>query len=198
MKHYHLIIYLFSLCFSITASAQIPWEEAVHKINYKDSVTIPPFCRINNPDPRYKNTDWRKKFGDDFVYINHYCDAKANIPTCYQYPEKEKKACITNLLEGTNYAIAHSKDPNYQLLPFIYTERGEMLKEIGNYAEAIHDFNFAIQKNPKYIKAYAMLADTYILTKQYNEAENVINQGLKFKESPALLKKLERIKTLKK
>jgi len=36
------------------------------------------------------------------------------------------------------------------------------------------------------------------LTKQYNEAEAILNQGLKIKQSKALLKRLEKIKTSKK
>jgi tetratricopeptide (TPR) repeat protein len=168
------------------------------KINYKDSTTIPPFCRINHPDPRYKNTDWKKKFGEDFIYINHYCGKKAIWPLCYQYPEKEKNACLTFLLEGTTYAFEHTSNPNYPLLPFLYTEHGTILKEIGRYGEAIQSFNTAIQKNKKYIRAYVMLADTYILTKQYDEAEKVVNEGLKYKKSKALYKKLEKIKASKK
>lgn len=194
----HLIIFVFLSLFSIAVPAQVPWREAIEKINYKDSTTIPPFCRINNPDPRYKNTDWKKKFGEDFIYINHYCAAKAVQPVCFQYPKKEKNECNAGMIESTTYAIQHSKDPNYQLLPFLHTERGETLIEMGRYPEAIQSFYSAIQKNKKYIRAYAMLADTYILTKQYDEAEKVINEGLKYKESSALSKRLEKIKALKK
>lgn len=198
MKNYQLIIFVFSLCFSMAASALEPWMEAVQKINYRDSTTIPPFCGLNNPAPKYKNIDWNKKFGEDLVWINHYCAGKAIMPVCYQYPEKEKKACLSSLLEGTAYAIEHSKNPNYPLLPFLHTERGDLLKEIGRYPEAIQSFNSAIQKNKKYMRAYAMLADTYILTKQYDEAEKIVNEGLKYNESPAFLKKLEKIKALNK
>lgn len=194
----HLIIFVFSLCFSIAAvSAQVPWREAIEKINYKDSITIPPFCRINNPDPRYKNIDWDKKFGGHNDYLNHFCDSKARIPVCYRYPEKEKKECLTGFLEGTAYAIEHSP-PNYGLLPYLHTEHGDLLKELGRYPEAIQSYNAAIQKNKKYIRAYAMLADTYILIKQYDEAEKTVNEGLKYKENQTLHKILEKIKASKK
>ncbi|MDD5112736.1 MAG: tetratricopeptide repeat protein [Methylobacter sp.] len=197
MKHYHLIVFVFSLFFSIAASAQESWDRAVKKVNYKDSTTIPPFCRINNPDPRYKNTDWKKRFGEEFVYINHYCGTKAAIPVCYQYPEKEKIACLTSMLEGTTYFFEHTQGVS-PINPFLYTEHGDLLKEIGRYGEAIQAYNTAIQKKKTYIRAYAMLADTYILTKQYDEAEKIINEGLKYKKSKLLYKRLETIKTHKK
>lgn len=198
MKHYRLIIFILSLSYCITASALEPWQDAISKINYKDSTTIPPFCRINHPDPRYKNTNWTQKFGEDFGYINHFCDAKARIPVCRQYPEKERKACLSYWLEGTSYFFTHNKNPNFPLLPYLYTEHGDLLKEIGRYPEAIQAYNTAIQKNPKYIKAYAMLADTYIQTKQYDDAEQILTEGLKYKDNTALTKRLEKIKTLKK
>lgn len=197
MKRHHFPIFLFLLCFSLTTSAQESWDRAVRKINYKDSTTIPPFCRINNPDPRYKNTDWKKKFGGDFVYINHYCTHKAQIPVCYQYPEKEKNECLTGMLEGITYFFEQTSG-NSPIAPFLHTEHGDLLKEIGRYGEAIQAYNTAIQKKKTYIRAYAMLADTYILTKQYDEAEKVINEGLKYKKSKLLYKRLETIKTHKK
>ncbi|MDO9161077.1 MAG: tetratricopeptide repeat protein [Methylococcaceae bacterium] len=181
----------------MTALAQESWDRAIKKINYRESANVPPFCGSSKTNPKYNGIDWKKKFGEDFTYINHYCSHKAQIPVCYQYPEKEKNACLTAALEGTTYFFK-STSGNSPLLPFLYTEHGTILKEIGRYGEAIQAFNTAIQKNKSYIRAYAMLADTYILTKNYNEAEEIINEGLKYKKSKALYKKLDKIKTLKK
>jgi len=200
MKHYHLIIFVFSLCFSMVASAKEPWMAAMMKIQPKDSAILSPFCkaRLNMSDPKYRYDFWSKKYGGDFIWVNHYCDVVALRPVCYGYPEKDKNACLTAGLGGIEYSILHSKDPNYQLLPLLHTELGETLKEIGHYPEAIQSFNAAIQKNKKFIHAYYSLANTYILIKQYDEAEKVVNEGLKYKESKALNKILEKIKTLKK
>jgi len=197
MKHTHLLILLFSLCYSISASAQESWDRAIKKIDYKTSAVVPPFCGGSHPEPKYQNINWNKKFGEDFIYINHYCAHKAQIPVCYQYPEKEKNACLTAMLEGTTYFFK-SMHGNSSLLPFLYTEHGTILKEIGRYGEAVQAFNTAIQKNKTYIRAYTMLADTYILMNEYNEAEQIINEGLKYKKSKALYKKLDKIKALKK
>jgi len=200
MKHYHLVILAFSLCFSMAASAREPWLAAQLKIKPKDSAILPPFCkeRLNSADPKYKSAVWSKKFGEDFIYINHYCDVVALRPVCYGYPEKDKNECLAATLEGLAYGIEHSKNPNYKLLPLLHTEIGETLTEIGRYPEAIQSFNTAIQKNKKFIHAYYSLAKTYILTKQYAEAEKAVNEGLKYKESKALYKILEKIKAAKK
>jgi len=180
----------------MAASAQESWDRAIKKIDYKTSAVVPPFCGGSHPEPKYQNINWTKKFGEDFVFINHYCAAKAATPTCYQYPEKEKIACLTSMLRGTEYFFT-SMHGNSPLLPFLYTEHGTILKEIGRYGDAIQFFNTAIQKNKLYIRAYSMLADTYILSKQYDEAEQIINEGLKYKKSKALYNKLEKIKTFK-
>jgi len=197
MKYYQLIIFSFSLFISITTSAKEPWDSAVKKINYRESTIVPPFCGSSKTPSRYIGIDWKKRYGEELVYINHYCDAKAKIPVCYEYPEKEKNDCLSNMLEGTTYFFKSTKGIS-PLNPFLYTEHGTLLKEIGRYSEAIQAFNTAIQKNKTYIRAYGMLADTYILTKQYDEAERIINEGLKYKKSNALYKKLEKIKSLNK
>jgi len=196
MKHYRLIIFVFSLFFSMAASAQESWDRAVKKINYRESAIVPPFCGSSKTNPKYNGIDWKKKFGEELVYINHFCGTKAAIPVCYQYSEKEKIACLTSMLEGTTYFFEHTKGIS-PINSYMYTEHGVLLKEIGRYGEAIQAFNTAIQKNQSYTRAYGMLADTYILTKQYDEAEKVINEGLKYKKSKGLYKKLEIIKNHK-
>lgn len=198
MRYHHLILTIFSVCFAISVQAQEPWSSATGKVNYKDEINIPPFCRVNKPDPRYKNMDWKKKFGESFIYINHYCDSKAKMNVCYQYPKKDRDACLSRMLEGIEYAIKNASDPNYALLPLLYTDLGVVYKDIGRYAEATQSFDNAIQKNSKYIRAYGMLADTYILTKQYDEAEKTVNEGLKHKQSKALYKRLQKIADAKK
>jgi tetratricopeptide (TPR) repeat protein len=192
------VLFLLMVTFSFLAFAKEEWSVEIRKINYKDSMTIPPFCRINNPDPRYKHIDWKSKYGQSFTYINHYCDAKAKTPICYRYSKKEKKACLAHMLEGSEYGIHHTSDPNYPLLPLLYTERGVLLRDMEQYEKAIESFNTALKKNDKYMPAYSNLAETYIRVNDLDQAEKVINRGLKIKETKSLLNKLNRLKKINK
>lgn len=204
MKSLCIVISL-SILLSISkyAFSKEPWQDAVsHKKPFDPmaaALLVPPFCEggsgigiIHQP----KN--WKKIYGQDVMVLNHYCDGKHRIPICYQYPEKEMKACLTYFLEGTTYAINLIKDPNFSLLPFIYSERGNLNKDIGNYEEAISDFKASIQKNKNFVPAFLGIADTFIKIKNYEEAEKYIQMGLEHNPNKkSLKKKLNKIKNIK-
>lgn len=163
------------------------------------AMLVPPFCQGNSGiGVISKPKDWYKIYGEDITYINHYCAGKHKIPKCYEYPLKEMKQCLTYLLRGTTYAIDNSKNPNYALLPFLFTERGNLHKDIGNYSEAISDFKTSISKNNKFTPAYLGIADTYIRMKKYDEAKQYLEMGLEHNpDRKSMIKKLEKIKKLK-
>ena len=196
MKLLLKILFLSLLLITTASSAQEAWRAAVVKVNYKNSKLVPPFCQVNSP--QYKAANWKQRLGPDFTWINHYCSAKARIPVCWKYPTKQRNECLTAHLEGSQYAIAHSKNPNYALLPLLYTEQGILLKDLKRYGEAIQSFQSAIKKNRKYIPAYTKLADTYILIKDFTAAEKTIHQGLKYKKSKALKRRLKKLDAARK
>lgn len=197
------IIFLLFFGLNKAAFSKTPWEEYVIDGRFdpiEAATLVPPFCEGNSGiGIIHKPKDWMAMFGKDFTYINHYCSGKHKIQKCYEYPEKEKKACLSYFLEGTTYAIKNSQNKNYALLPFLYTERGNLLKEIGNYEEAILDFKTSIAKNNKFHPAYLGIANTYIKLNNLNEAEKYIEMGLEQNPSKqSLIIKLEKIRKLKK
>jgi len=68
--------------------------------------------------------------------------------------------------------------------------------EIGDNETAVDYFNMSIKKNKKYIPAYSNLADLYVKLEQYDEAERVLRNGLKYKKSKALKKRLKKLKKI--
>jgi len=202
MKHTIAITLIFALLGSYApiSSAQEPWMSAILKAVPipPDPKTVPSFCLAWWPDLNKSKTNWWKKFGPDFGFMNHYCDTAKRIPICWRYPKADRNACLTKLLEGPSYSIRQAKNPNYQLLPFLYTELGKMLKDLGRYIEAIEAFQNAIKKNQRYIPAYVKLSDTYLLIKDVDSAEATVRQGLKFKKHKALLRRLKKIEASRK
>ncbi len=187
------------------ADAREPWHAAVlqHIDPVIAALRVPPFCEgiSGNKDipsaARYKNINWKQKFGEDFIWINHYCDQKPKHPICYEYPENEKRACLTTMLEGPTYALEHAKSPDYALIPFLRSERAILLRDIGKPGDAISDFEIAIKNNPKFIPAYTGLTDTYISLKQYDDAKKTIERALAHNpNTKSLQKKLEKINSL--
>lgn len=197
------IIFLLFFGLNKAAFSKPPWEEYVIDGRFDPiaaALLVPPFCEGSSGiGIIHKPKDWKRLYGEDIIFLNHYCSGKHKIPKCYEYPEKEMKACLSYFLEGTTYAIKQSSHPNYALLPFLHTERGNLLKEIGKYDEAILEFKTSISKNKKFHPAYLGIANTYIKLNNLNEAEKYIEMGLEQNPSTqSLITKLEKIRKLKK
>ncbi|AMK78380.1 MULTISPECIES: tetratricopeptide repeat protein [Methylomonas] len=201
---YIKFILTITLALAIDSSfAKERWQDAMQKpINPMLALTLaPPFCQGMEGIPAlpaYQNKDWSKEYGGDFVFINHYCQSKPRILYyCYSYSEAEKNECVASLLPQIDYALKSAKS-SYKLYPFLSKERADVFLEIGNYSDAISNYQIAINANNKFIPAYTGLANTYIKQKKYDEAEKIINIGLTHnpKKKP-LLKKLEIISKLK-
>ncbi|MBQ0720411.1 MAG: hypothetical protein KBT88_02725 [Gammaproteobacteria bacterium] len=195
MKMPYLALLLIALN-ALPASGQEPWRAAVQKVNFRNSTLVPIICQWDNP--KYTQARWHKKYGSDFVWMNHYCSSKVKIPICLRYPQKERNECLTSQLHGIEYSITHPKKPGFALLPYLHTEHGDLLQMLNRHIDAIHDFQIALKINRKYIPAYIKLADSYIALKDYDSAETIARQGLTQKNSKALKRRLKKIEVARK
>lgn len=181
--------------------AQIPWQEALqgdwHDPRYASA--LPPFCLGLTPHapPQLKNVDWKKRYGGDFGFINHYCNARAKRPVCYNYTGKAKKACLLRTMEGADYNIKHAKRPDsYKLMPLLYTDMGYVYYEVGEYGKALEELYKAIKHDKRYLASYVVLADVYLETKEYDKAMAAVEEGLKYGSHRSLLVRKEKIESL--
>jgi len=175
--------------FSNLTFAQQPWAYATK--HWQDSPFValsPPFCI----DP---TIDWRKKFGRSMTWSNHFCHAYVKIHICRSYFGNDKIACLKNQEEGFTYWIKHAQ-PGFKLLPTIHSKYGDLLNEIGDTNRAIIEYKNALNENPKYIKAYQGLIDSYIKVGLLKEAKKTVNTALQIKESKSLLKRKNKIDKL--
>ena len=78
---------------------------------------------------------------------------------------------------------------NCALYPELHTRWGWALGESGQHGEAIGHFQKAIKAKPKYVPAYAKLADVYVDIKQPEEARKILEQGLKAKPGSRMLQR---------
>ena len=81
---------------------------------------------------------------------------------CRTYPSRERIQCLNYFTEGYTYWISHAKNPNFGMLPYLHTGLGDLYFEIGKKAEAISEYQLALKKNPKYLKAYKSIIDALV------------------------------------
>ena len=73
--------------------------------------------------------------------------------------------------------------------PELHSRWGWALGSTGQVGEAMMHYQLAIKAKPKYVPAYAKLADLYIDIDQPDEARKVLEKGLAAKPGSRMLKK---------
>ncbi len=179
-----LRILLTILCLlPLSARALPPWPEALRGY-WKEMHTpepVPPFCKHQLSTSRGQR--WK---GPKLSGINHLCNSKVKHHICLKYHGKDRSACLSALAKGIKDVINNAKQKNlnnHPMLPYLHTEYGNFLKEAGIYTQATREYLTAIRKNRKYLPAYVKLADTFVKTKQYDNARKTLQYALKIQKN---------------
>lgn len=178
---------------STVAIAQPPWREAV-RVDWKQHrSTLPPFCAVNvKQRPPFNGPN----FGRDMTWGNHLCEALVKIPICRTYFGKDRIECLADQSKDYTYWISHAKNPNFGMLPYLHTGLGQLYFEMGKKAEAISEYQLALKKNPKYLKAYKSLIDAFIDLKQYDNAQYYLDKAMAIKTHKAFKRRQQKLNKL--
>ncbi|MEZ0154843.1 MAG: tetratricopeptide repeat protein [Candidatus Reddybacter sp.] len=190
-----ILFLLFAINSSI-AIAQIPWREATAG-NWKESPyksSLPSFCAPNAKNrPPFNGPNYRS----DMTWGNHLCGALTKIPICRNYFNNDRIECLTHQTRAYTYWISHSKNPNFGLLPYLHTGLAGLYFEMGKRLEAIQEYNLALHKNPKYLKAYKGLIDVYIDLGDLESAQKYLDHALTIKKLKSFKRREKEINKLK-
>lgn len=175
MKFYQLIIIIYLFTYSINIKAS-PWEAALidsgEWSEQPEAKNLPPFCGTN---PRYKN------FKSNFTsaYLNHPCESLVRRNICFRFTGQDKNNCFMAISKGFTYTLKNDPDPKMPLRPWLYCEAGLTYFYAENYKNAVQAYTESIKINKKYLRAYSGLSDVYVKLKNYDQATEIIEQGLK-------------------
>jgi tetratricopeptide (TPR) repeat protein len=137
-----------------------------------------------------------RNYGGDMIWGNHLCRALLSIPICKNYSGKDRLDCLNTCTEGYTYWLANAKNPNFALRPYLHTGLGQLYFDMGKKAEAIGQYQLALKKNPKYLKAYKSLIDAFIDLKQYDNAQYYLNKAIAIKPHKAFKRRQQKLNKL--
>lgn len=146
-----------------------------------EMVSLPPYCKAkmkSNPgSPDYKT--WESTLGKDFMHTHHYC-AGINFLNRYYRSRNigDKRYNLKNAVDNFNYMVDHAS-PDYSLMPEVYLNRGLAFSLMQQPGAAMTDLNKAIQLNPGQSRAYNVLADYYVKSRQKGKALDTVTEGLR-------------------
>ncbi|MEZ0174976.1 MAG: tetratricopeptide repeat protein [Candidatus Reddybacter sp.] len=172
---------------------------AFYPENDKDFSLLPAYCKAKlKPSSPGEQTRWKKRIGEDFKHVHHFCAALHSYNwTLYNFPStKSEKSYKLYALRGAvghaEYMEEHLINKDFVLLPSIYLLKARALADLDKTAEAITYFNKSIAANKKYTKAYIALAKFHLKLGNKTKALATIEQGLKHKPSSKSLKRRHR------
>jgi predicted Zn-dependent protease len=109
-----------------------------------------------------------EEFGPTFFHMHHYCWAL----------DEEYKGQFKVALGDTNYVLNNNKDPNFFLLPEIYTTKARILFRLREDKAAAKALEKAIDCKPDYVPAITRLSDYYAEIGVTAKAIEILQSGL--------------------
>ena len=156
---------------------------AQHRFGDHEVAMLPAYCRSNGlvaskGDP-VDSAQWRKRLGDPYRSIHHYCWAQmwVNRAKLSSKTRKEALSAYGASIPEFNYILNYTP-PDYVLLPEILTKRGDALLHLGKHGEALRDLQAAISARPDYWPPYALLGDHYRDAGDQAKAREWLEKGL--------------------
>ncbi|CAH1386242.1 hypothetical protein [Candidatus Nitrotoga sp. M5] len=119
------------------------------------------------------------KVGPDWQHIHHYCFAlKFSNRYKNAYGNKgDQKFYFQSAMGEFKYIFDHSS-PSFWMRPEMHVQKGKLFAAARSNAEAVKEFEHALQIKPDYIQAYVALSDLYKNTSQKSKSITVLEQGL--------------------
>ncbi|MBT9566879.1 MAG: hypothetical protein IV085_01125 [Thiobacillus sp.] len=117
-------------------------------------------------------------YGDDFWHLHHYCFGLVQANRAYKAQNAgARKGHWTRAVGEIDYVI-RSATPGFILLPELRTQRATVLLKLNRNAEAVLELQKAIQQDPNYARAYAVLGDYYRDARNKSMALKTLEDGL--------------------
>lgn len=154
-------------------------ERAVLPIYCKDTMGFAGYGDSSyNTSPRAKT--WVAKMGETFWAMHHYCVGlvKRNRALRAGVSPTERKFLMESAVGEYAYVLNNLKDPNFVLLPEIYTRVGEAQLVASNPGAADKAFARARAIKPDYWPAYSQWAEYLMQIGKQAEAKQLVKAGL--------------------
>ena len=170
-----------------------------------DMARLPPYCQYTQvfrrsvPEPtRSQQIEyWTKLLGPSFNALHHYCWGLLATfrSTDGRFTEERRRALLARSVDEFDYVLRNSRE-GLVVLPEIRTKKGQSLVRLKRVAEAIREFQLAIQLKPDYWPPYAYLSDLYRDMGERVRAREALEDGLKnVPDAQALLSRRAALQT---
>jgi len=164
---------------------------------------LPAYCRGTQQirsvshDPVPIET-YMKRYGQAYYHLHHYCWALNSENKANTIPDKQQRnSKLFYALGDIDYVIDRSQ-PNFLLLPEIYTGKARILFKLDRAPEAVGALYKALQLKPDYWPASLRLSDHYKRQGDMKNARTILEKALeKTPKSKVIAKRIEELDAAK-
>jgi tetratricopeptide (TPR) repeat protein len=172
------------------AGQSIPgYPEHVTDYDPREVVMLPRFCphtqlfreRVPGGNDPEAIRHWHSLMGDIFLAMHHYCWGLMHLNRA-KILARDAQVRSFNYASAVNefdYVLRQARS-DFVLLPEILTKRGEALLGLGKAAQALAEFERAIELRRDYWPPYAQIADFHQRQGDREKARAVLQAGLKY------------------
>lgn len=188
------------------ARAEIPgYPSSVEGYDSREVAMLPAYCKytqlFRTHVPGGNNQDeisrWSAQMGPAFQAMHHYCWGlmKTNRATLLAKSRQDKEFYLSSSIGEFDYVLERAQ-PDFVLLPEIYTRKGENLIRLGRAGPAIEALEKAIELKADYWPPYAHLSDFYKSKGDAAKARDILEKGLALvPDAKALRRRLGELKS---
>ena len=140
---------------------------------------LPPFCQAKLSFNPADQKLYSGKIGPDWQHIHHYCFG-LNFINRYKrsFGNKiDQQFYFQSAVGEFEYMFTHSSS-TFWMRPEMHVQKGKLLAAAKRNVEAVNEFEKALQVNPNYVEAYAVLSDLYKNTGQQSKSITAVEQAL--------------------
>lgn len=186
------------------AQAPIPgYPDFVTEYDPREVAQLPPYCkhtqlfreRVPGGNDPQQIEYWKNLMGPPYEAMHHYCWGlmKLHRATVLARDATARRFYFGSAIGEFDYVLRYVR-PDFAMLPEILTKRGEALLGLDRAAQAIAEFERAIESKPDYWPPYARLSDYYRSIGDLTAAKHVLERGLaRSPNAQALLRRLKEL-----
>ncbi len=151
--------------------------------------------QIGTKDEHPRLKYWMALHGKDQHHVHHFCYAQVWLARANkEYRNASQKAKFFEMAyRETVYPINNLVDPEYRLIPDIYTAQGTALAGLKKFEEANSAFEKAVAANSAFLRAYGFAAENRITQNNPKSAREWAERGLQVDPNNTWLKEILRI-----
>ena len=174
------------------------YPEHVTDYDPREVAMLPAFCphtqlfreRVPGGNDPEAIRRWQSVLGDMYLHLHHYCWGlmHLNRARILAREAQTRNFNYASAISEFDYVIRHAR-PDFALLPEILTRRGEALLGLGRTAQALAEFERAIELKPDYWPPYAHISDYHKSRGDSGQARTILEAGLKVAPSASALQR---------